>query len=383
MFNTFDDVSRSVSDFHYQVFHPACSDTFYISDDAWENLKTPPLPLEERYFSCKPFVRDALFNSLGIAAGNTATMVPLLCLCFLPLLYVYLQAAGRVPPKAEYTPAELDAAIRALSLMMLRIRDGKIRGIKKGSVLQVLTTDLIAAAKAEGGYPDSDDDSDDEEDEDVESSEEQRSQSSIAQRRKSFVRDSSKNNAKSAVFIKPEDEDEHPVEQAGFWTSFFSRSDESAATEARQEVSKNPMVELAINSSEIFALNEGLAGASARKSKIKNIPAENYLQEVATILSAMQRAEQVQGMDGAASAYKIAKIKTEILFQIQADNRDVYFDRGALFSQLYDILLIHVSLEHQCTRDKAVDSYSNQAAYNVGGRIYTATDLLLMKEKFL
>lgn len=42
-------------------------------------------------------------------------------------------------------------------MLLLRLRDGKTRGIKRGGVLEQLTNELIAAAKEEGGYPDSDD----------------------------------------------------------------------------------------------------------------------------------------------------------------------------------------------------------------------------------
>jgi hypothetical protein len=34
---------------------------------------------------------DALFSSVGIAAGNAATFVPLLLLGVLPFIYLYLQ----------------------------------------------------------------------------------------------------------------------------------------------------------------------------------------------------------------------------------------------------------------------------------------------------
>ena len=53
-------------------------------------------------------------------------------------------------------------------MLLLRLRDGKTRGIKKGGVLDQLTRELIAAAKEEGGYPDSDDE--EEEDEEGKSS---------------------------------------------------------------------------------------------------------------------------------------------------------------------------------------------------------------------
>jgi hypothetical protein len=51
-----------------------------------------------------------------------------------------------------------------LALLLLRIRDGKTRGIKRNGVLQALAKELISAAKEEGGYPDSDDEEEEDED---------------------------------------------------------------------------------------------------------------------------------------------------------------------------------------------------------------------------
>lgn len=42
-------------------------------------------------------------------------------------------------------------------MLLLRLRDGKTRGIKPRGVLAALTKEIISAAKEEGGYPDSDD----------------------------------------------------------------------------------------------------------------------------------------------------------------------------------------------------------------------------------
>lgn len=35
--------------------------------------------------------QDAMFNALGIASGNAATLVPLLMMALLPIIYLYLQ----------------------------------------------------------------------------------------------------------------------------------------------------------------------------------------------------------------------------------------------------------------------------------------------------
>ena len=369
MFNTFDDKTHSVSDFHYQVFHPACEDTFTVSNEAWDNLmESTPLPLVERYYSCKPFVFDAMFNSLGIAAGNTATMVPLLCICFLPVLYMYLQASGRVPPKAEYTPSELDAAIKALSLIMLRIRDGKLRGIKKGSVLNSLTKDLISAAKAEGGYPDSDDDSDSDDEEDV------KPRQSVYRKRRSTIA------TKSAVFIKHIDADVvEKEEKSGFWGSLFSGPSVENVSSAR-----NPMVEMSggvLDPKDMVVLNEGLPGAAARVKSLKKVSPDNFFSEVDKMLSAMHRAVEVQGMDGAAAAYRIAQVKTEILLVMSVESQSTDVDRCKLFMKIYNLLLVHATLEFACSMDEAVEKYSLKSAYNIGGKVYSAGALLKMKDE--
>ncbi len=64
-------------------------------------------------------------------------------------------------------------ALNSFSEQLLRLRDGKVRGLKPNGALVTLGRELIAAAKEEVGYPDSDDsdnsgeDSDDENDNDI------------------------------------------------------------------------------------------------------------------------------------------------------------------------------------------------------------------------
>lgn len=62
----------------------------------------PPVDLVQEYFACKSTVYDALFTSIGIASGNTATFVPIFMLVLLPLIYLYLSSSGNLPPKKEY-----------------------------------------------------------------------------------------------------------------------------------------------------------------------------------------------------------------------------------------------------------------------------------------
>ena len=162
-FHLNDEYLYTVSDSYYQVSNGSCQNTFLV--DGFEKLaEEPPVKLTQDYYQCVATPYSALFDSLGIAAGNTATIVPIGLLCLLPLLYMYLQATDKLPPKEEYTADERRAASEALALLMLRYRDGKTRGMKSKGVLAQLTAELVQSAKTESGFPDSDDDSDDEDD---------------------------------------------------------------------------------------------------------------------------------------------------------------------------------------------------------------------------
>lgn len=128
-----------------------------------------PVELTQHYYDCYPSATSALLNAFGIASGNTQLVVPLTVLATIPLVYIFLVIIQRVPPKEEYTNEEKMEVMEIVSIILLRLRDGKSRGIRKDGVLMKLTKELIKAAKEEVGYPDSDDDeekgSDDEEDE--------------------------------------------------------------------------------------------------------------------------------------------------------------------------------------------------------------------------
>lgn len=69
-----------------------------------ENLQMDsPTPFVETYFECTLTRMDALINAVGIAGGNTGALVPVVLLCLLPLLYVWLTATGHHSPKEEYS----------------------------------------------------------------------------------------------------------------------------------------------------------------------------------------------------------------------------------------------------------------------------------------
>jgi hypothetical protein len=93
MFNSYDIENHFVSTYYFNIEKGACNDTFTI--DNWVHLRQhPPVSLVEKYFTCVATKSTAVFMSVGVAAGNTATMVPIVLLCTLPLLFVYLQVGS-------------------------------------------------------------------------------------------------------------------------------------------------------------------------------------------------------------------------------------------------------------------------------------------------
>eukprot|EP01034_Spumella_vulgaris_P021988 gene21988-28075_t len=170
MFNSFQATSYEVSDYKYQVFNGSCKNSTSIPTLSWDFLvSNPPVAFTQTYYECFDSPRSSFVNAIGIASGNVQIFIPFVIFALLPFLYGLLVLVRQVPPKPEYSNEEQEQALRIFSMLLLRLRDGKTRGIKPRGVLMGLTKgmgnlfEIISAAKEEGGYPDSDDE--DEEDE--------------------------------------------------------------------------------------------------------------------------------------------------------------------------------------------------------------------------
>ncbi len=121
------------------------------------------MQLTQDYYECYSGDRAALINAVGVAVGNTSLAVPFIVIMCLPFIYMILVLIKQVPPPDEYSKDEKEEAIETLATLLLRMRDGKTRGVKANGVLVTLTKELISAAKEENGIPDSDDEDSDEE----------------------------------------------------------------------------------------------------------------------------------------------------------------------------------------------------------------------------
>jgi hypothetical protein len=68
------------------------------------------------------------------------------------LYYKPLQWSDSLPPKDEYSLDERQAAAESLAVIMLRIRDGKTRGMRSNGILMQLTKELVQSSKVDGMF---------------------------------------------------------------------------------------------------------------------------------------------------------------------------------------------------------------------------------------
>jgi len=371
LFNAYDDVSFTASEFYYQVKLGACNDSFTVG--TWNLLqRTPPTDLVQDYYECIVSWYVAIFNSTGIAAGNAATFVPFLMLALLPLLYVYLQASGKLPPKDEYTELELTAASNALALTILRIRDGKVRGIEQQGLLKKLVKELIHAAKSEGGYPDSDDDSDDESE-------------GTTSKEVNDAKVVPKGRYRSSIFIRKKEEPEVKAEVQSPLRGIFGGVDDPEQLQSTNGTNRRYGAaerKSAIRSGELVVLND-FEPISRRRSfgraSIKStIHTEEEALDLVNVLKMhMQKALDVKDLDGGGAVFRTAQNKSADLKLINmralvssSDEMGKY-----LFMQTLNLIAMHACLALSCTMPDVSRLHSDRVAYDIGGRVYLASEI--------
>jgi len=173
-FNSYGDYifDQSLTEFMFLVQDGSCAsaggEQFMIDTADFDSIiYNPPVQIVEDYYECTMLPYDAMFNAIGVAGGNIGIAVPVIMFCCLPLLYAWLKLTGNVQAQPEYEKLEKEAALDLLALQLLRIRDGRVRGMKKGGELLKVGRDLVLSAqKADGGLPDSDDSESDDDEED-------------------------------------------------------------------------------------------------------------------------------------------------------------------------------------------------------------------------
>lgn len=388
MFNPFGREINSVSEFYYQVPYPACYDSFTVPDDQWQSLAArPPVDLVQEYYACKATVYDALFNSVGIASGNTATFVPILMLFLLPLIYMYLSSSGNLPPKKEYDDEDLEKATKAFATALLRIRDGKVRGMKKGGALTTVAVELMASASVVAAYPDSDDDESDDEnggvratsfsvysrklagdtyvkkvrvDEEVDSDDDEDAPRRVRKQISSSNNNNNNNNSGDGgvggffdnMFAS------NPIQQGG-----QDKDMEMGPTRRKRTRRKTRnLVRIQI----LNRVDNYMAG--------KGVDSREAPDLAARVLKSLRKAQSVVGLDGADTVFNQAvKLSAEL------QTIDVSLLSGINFSSLFSELHQAAELQACLLTDRADDHITgadvDKFAYQVGNRVYTLRDL--------
>jgi hypothetical protein len=100
-----------------------------ISSNAMQKLiDTPPSPLVEVYYECKMTIKDAIFDTFGIAFGNIL-LVRLAVVVFLGMLFVTVGDKFYTPKMYKFE--DRNRILQTLAYNLLRIRD--VQGIVDGN----------------------------------------------------------------------------------------------------------------------------------------------------------------------------------------------------------------------------------------------------------
>jgi uncharacterized protein with von Willebrand factor type A (vWA) domain len=86
---------------------------------------------------------------LGIAVGNSSSFMFLLGLLLAPLLYLIMHRLHRIEDNLEYELQEINDVSCALSIAMMRIRDGKNKGVHPDGTLSSLVIEMKRLSELE------------------------------------------------------------------------------------------------------------------------------------------------------------------------------------------------------------------------------------------
>jgi hypothetical protein len=70
-----------------------------------------------------------------VAAGNAALIFPIVMFFLIHLVYHVLKLLRMLPPPEEYGKGDVDAAVKTMGLLLLRLRDDKHKGIVPNGIL--------------------------------------------------------------------------------------------------------------------------------------------------------------------------------------------------------------------------------------------------------
>jgi hypothetical protein len=145
--NSFGDAleDSAMTEFMFQMVNGSCSDIYSMSDETFQTLQaTAPTAITERYLQCKMKTEDAFNDALGIAAGNAATVVPVIFLMILPIFYFLETFFGvDLNGRGEFSDHDIEETLSELMVLLLRVEDHKLRSMQdENGPVRVLAREL-------------------------------------------------------------------------------------------------------------------------------------------------------------------------------------------------------------------------------------------------
>jgi hypothetical protein len=129
----------------YTLNFESSNSSYYFRDKI---VQKPPTKFYEDYYTCKPNALITLQTAAGVASGNSSLALPFVVFLLMPFIYLILRQLRQLPPPEEYSAEDKANAADVLHTIMLRLRDGKRKGVKKGGLLENLYEELRDASYA-------------------------------------------------------------------------------------------------------------------------------------------------------------------------------------------------------------------------------------------
>jgi hypothetical protein len=111
-------------------------------------VQNPPVKFYQDYYTCHNDPRSTMQSAMGVAAGNTSLVIPFVLAVFLPLVFLLLRCADKVPLEELYDEDDEATAAKVLTGMLLRLRDKRASGLLKDGILSAWYAELTDSAKS-------------------------------------------------------------------------------------------------------------------------------------------------------------------------------------------------------------------------------------------
>lgn len=111
-------------------------------------VQNPPVKFYQDYYTCHNDPLSSLQAAMGVAAGNTSVVVPIILAMLLPFVFLLLRVLDKVPLEDIYNEDDEAAAAKMLAGMLLRLRDKRAAGLLRDGILSAWYAELTDSAKS-------------------------------------------------------------------------------------------------------------------------------------------------------------------------------------------------------------------------------------------